>query len=470
MPFRPSIRFTLAATFVASFAALLAAGSIGLYVILDRHHRHEFDGRLISTAFAARQMFEMERVQYVDASATTKHIVGELLFSDQSLVAFDSTGELVTWSRRVHGAPVLDDLQPFESEEPVSLQLRLGHFRIVRQPLGEGIDLYVGRDLEQLHDDLADLRWIFVLGLPIILAIGGTIGVWASAIALRPVISLARSAERIGTEIAAGRTDFEHVPPRRPADEVAVLATALNQLIDRLTEALQRERELSDSQRRILADTAHELRTPVTILQSSAEVALAAPRSNDEYRSSLESIAAEAQALGMLVNDLLLLTRRDAQGPLHMPEPLYLDDVVSGCLHRIHALPAADGRQIRIGALEAAPAHADPSLIERAVVALVHNALVHAPESPVELSTGTSQANGWMESWVSVRDWGPGIPPEAHREIFQRFARLDPRSPGTGLGLSIVQLIADTSGGRLELESAPGEGATFTLFVPSSLG
>jgi two-component system OmpR family sensor kinase len=447
MPFRPSIRFTLAATFVASFAALLAAGSIGLYVILDRHHRHEFDGRLISTAFAARQMFEMERVQYVDASATTKHIVGELLFSDQSLVAFDSTGELVTWSRRVHGAPVLDDLQPFESEEPVSLQLRLGHFRIVRQPLGEGIDLYVGRDLEQLHDDLADLRWIFVLGLPIILAIGGAIGVWASAIALRPVISLARSAERIGTEIAAGRTDFEHVPPRRPADEVAVLATALNQLIDRLTEALQRERELSDSQRRALADTAHELRTPVTILQSSAEVALAAPRSNDD-----------------------LLTRRDAQGPLHMPEPLYLDDVVSGCLHRIHALPAADGRQIRIGALEAAPAHADPSLIERAVVALVHNALVHAPESPVELSTGTSQANGWMESWVSVRDWGPGIPPEAHREIFQRFARLDPRSPGTGLGLSIVQLIADTSGGRLELESAPGEGATFTLFVPSSLG
>jgi two-component system OmpR family sensor kinase len=281
-------------------------------------------------------------------------------------------------------------------------------------------------------------------------------------------VSIARAADRVGAEVAAGEDHFTPLPPRNANDEVATLTTAFDHLIARLAAALRREREFSEQERSLLADTAHELRTPVAILQSSTEVALTSARTNEEYRVALESIAQESRALSALVNDLLLFSRRDSHGPLQIPAPMYLDDAVSSCLERIRTLPEAQGRHIQIGELEAAPVRADMALIERAVLALVHNALVHAPDSPVEVSTGISDTNGTRESWVRVRDWGPGIERDSHAMIFDRFARLDTTKPGTGLGLSIVQLIVEASGGRIVLESSPGDGATFTLLLPAT--
>ena len=467
-PLRRSIRVSIAALFVATYALLLAGTSFGLYTLLARYLRTEFDGRLQSTAFAAQQLFALERAQGESAHVAARRLVGDLLFSDQALVAFDSTRQVVAWSRRMPGAPVLDDLTPFAADRPRSIRLTYGDYRILHQPLGEGIDLYVGRDLTALQQDVGRLRLAFAVGLPVILLLGGIIGVWGSRRAVKPIVAVAQEAERIGSEVAAGAEHFAPLPPRSGKDEVATLTTALNRLITRLEAALKRERESAEAQRAVLADTAHELRTPVAILQSSAEVVLTAERSAEEYRHALEAMAQESRALGALVSDLLLVSRGDAQGPLHTSALMYLDDAVSLSLTRIRALPEAQDRQIRIGELEAASVRADEQLIERAVVALMHNALVHAPDSKIEVSTGVGDGAGGHEAWLSVRDWGPGIPSDQHDAIFTRFKRLDTARPGTGLGLAIVKLIVEGCGGRVEVQSSPGEGATFTLRMPAA--
>jgi signal transduction histidine kinase len=124
------------------------------------------------------------------------------------------------------------------------------------------------------------------------------------------------------------------------------------------------------------------------------------------------------------------------------------------------------GREVRYGEYEAAPAEGDAQLIERALLVLVHNALVHAPGAPLEVSTGVGEEQGRQWAWVTVRDFGPGIPAEDRTRIFERFAR-DPASTGTGLGLAIARSIAAAHGGTLTLaDVAPG--AAFTFRIPAT--
>ena len=107
----------------------------------------------------------------------------------------------------------------------------------------------------------------------------------------------------------------------------------------------------------------------------------------------------------------------------------------------------------------------DPVLLERLLLVLVHNALIHAPGAPVEVSTGTRVAGDRPFSWVTVRDRGPGIPPAERERVFERFARLNTGVAGSGLGLAIARSIAEAHGGTLTLDDVP-EGASFTLLLP----
>jgi signal transduction histidine kinase len=168
--------------------------------------------------------------------------------------------------------------------------------------------------------------------------------------------------------------------------------------------------------------------------------------------------------MGELVSDLLLLARADSASPELHPRRVFLDDLASQVLHRLRAHPEARGRALRLGDFESAPAVVDATLVERALTVLLHNALVHASPSAIEVAAGCDEAG----SWVCVRDWGPGIPEHARDEVFGRFVRLDPRVPGTGLGLPIAAWIAETHGGTLKLDAPPGGGARFILRVPAA--
>jgi signal transduction histidine kinase len=462
------IRTRLALVFATGFAVLLALGALGVYLHLASGYRRDFDRSLIDAGRGARSLFRMDRPEYGTADATTAHIISELVYGDRTIVAYDSSGRFLAATQRFPDEPYFNDAPAAGPRNiPITVELHEGTARVLRAPIAEGAEVIIAMSTLPLEGRLARLKRSLATVLPVVLVLGALIGAWTSGLVLRPIVKVAESAERIGEGVAEGATRFDRLPSPTADDEVATLTGAFNLLVDRLSAALERERALAERQRRFLADAAHELRTPVTILRSEAEVTLRSDADLAGYRRALEHIVQEAQELGNLVADLLLLARDDAGAIAPVREPFYLDDIANRVLSRIRVLPAATGRDFRRGEFEAAPVTGDPHLVERALFALVHNALIHAPGAMIELSTGATNHGEPGESWIRVRDEGPGIPSHLHERAFERFGRLNGETPGSGLGLAIAKAIVQAHGGSLVLEETP-VGASFLMRLPTT--
>jgi signal transduction histidine kinase len=267
--------------------------------------------------------------------------------------------------------------------------------------------------------------------------------------------------------VASGATRFSALPSATAPDEIHQLTRAIGDLLEQGSRALRRDRDVAEQQRRFLADAAHELRTPVAIIRSAAEVSLAGNDDAEQRGDTLAAIAQEATRLGSLIADLLALAREQSATAVGAREPVYLDDLAHRVVGRLRRLPIAAGREITFGEFGEAPVRANPALAERAILALVHNGLVHAAGSRIELSAGQDGSGKAGTSWIRVRDWGPGVPPDAESRVFERFERLDPAAPGSGLGLAIARQIAEVHGGSLTLDRPEGGGTAFVLRLPS---
>lgn len=386
--------------FGGSFAALLLLGAVALYLVLVRGYREAYDHHLTESAQLALDLFRFDRQEYPTAAATVAHIMNEMVTADRSVAGFDSTGHRLGVARRAPMAPDLTHVSPLGLGPVPSTRRMQGHeVRLVRIPLPEGIELVVGVSDVEYHARVHTLRVALGVGIPILLVLGALLG--------------ARLAE--------------------PVLEV---------------------------QRRFLADVAHELRTPIAIVLAEADAGRAAD-SPERSRAALAAVASEAERMGGMVSDLMLLAREDEMMP---PEqaPLYLDDVAQHAIHRVATLPEAAGRPIRLGTWDESRVRGDAALLERAIVALLHNALVHADGGEVTVETG----QGDSEAWVRVADTGPGIPRDARERIFERGVRLDRSRPGNGLGLPIVRLIVERHGGTVSVDDTPS-GASFTIRLPA---
>ena len=455
--------------FSAGFAVLLGLGAVALDLTLERSYRADFDEGLLDAGQATRSLFEHDRAEYATALGTAAHIVSELTYGDRTLVAFDSSGRVLATSQRFDGQSWFGDAPRLAtSMTPETVALREGPARILTTRLADGIGITIAMSTRPLERRLSAGRRIMLIGLPLILLIGAVVGVSASGTVLRPIEGVAAAAERIGGEVARGATRFERLPAHPARDEIGTLTAAFNQLVDRLGAALALEREAAERQRRFLADAAHELRTPVAILRSEAEVTLRGEASLGAYREALERVAAESDRLSGLLGDLLLIARGDEQALRPEHRKLYLDDVMNTVMARARKLPEAQGRVIRRGEFEAAPAQGDAAMLERLLMVLVRNALLHAPGAAIELSTGLERRRvGPAVAWARVRDSGPGIPPAERERIFGRFTRSNPEAAGSGLGLAIARSIAAAHGGTLDLDEVP-VGASFTLRLPAA--
>lgn len=459
------LRLRVAAHLAASFALLLAIGGAALYAWLARDYRADFDRTLGLTMDAAERLYRHDLPEYGTPLATVTHVLTELVFPDRTIVAVDWLGHRLAATLPYAGAPVLDDLDHrMRAPVPVTVGMREGHMRIVRAELGDGVALLVAMPLAPLEARLARLRTGLLVGLPLVILLGVALGVATSRRALQPVMALADAADRLGEEVAGGAARFSPIAPSDAGDELARLAAALQRLSERLAAALRQEREVAEQQRAFLADAAHELRTPVAIIRGAAETSLAADADPARHREALAGIVEEAGALGQLVGDLLALARATTPAGRAEWSDVYLDDLAHRVIARLRALPSAAGRDIRFGDFAEAPVRGNPALLERAVLALVHNALVHAAPSPVELAAGMHAGRAWLR----VRDWGPGIPDGDDARIFERFERLDDSRPGSGLGLAIARQIAAAHGGTVTLERPADGGAAFVLALPAA--
>ena len=220
--------------------------------------------------------------------------------------------------------------------------------------------------------------------------------------------------------------------------------------------------------RRFMADAAHELRTPIAVLRTRADVALQAVRSPNEYAAALRGMSHEAERLGRVVDDLLTLARADAGERPVVRDRFFLDDIVIDAAISVRTLAQAAGVALEVDEFEETPIVGDAALVRELVVVLLDNAVKFTPAG----GSVRVRVQPLPEPTLTVEDTGCGIAAEQLPHVFERFYRVDPgRSRdvgGTGLGLSIVKHLAEAMGGSVSVESSLGSGTTFTVTLPRS--
>jgi signal transduction histidine kinase len=224
-----------------------------------------------------------------------------------------------------------------------------------------------------------------------------------------------------------------------------------------------------DQMRRFMADAAHELRTPITLLRTRAEVAAGQGREPTRDAATLQAIEREATRLGEIAGDLLTLARADAGEWPVAREALYLDDAAAGAIEAARTLAEHKPVVVEVGTFEEAKILADPALVRQLLLIVLDNAIKFTP-SGGRVRLDVSAQDG--RAAVVVSDTGIGIPAEQLPHVFERFYRGDParrEAEGAGLGLAIARWIADVHGARIDVGSQPGVGTRVSLSFPLAL-
>jgi signal transduction histidine kinase len=308
----------------------------------------------------------------------------------------------------------------------------------------------VARDTTYIQMALQTYRTVLYATMPIAL-IAAAIAGWVLANnSLRQVRVITDTAEKIDPAKLEDRIPVKH------EDELGRLSGTLNALFDRIHGFIQR-------QHRFTADASHDLTAPLTGIRSSAEVALMKERTPEEYRQSLANIIGRTDKMQAIVEDLLTLAGLDA-GPVpqHSRElnlAIIARDVVSRWETPIKNKDIELTQYIEAETWIYGNNLQFDSLFDN----LLSNAVKYTPPGG-KVNITLEKRNG--EIIISVTDTGRGISPEHLPHLGERFYRINRRVEGTGLGLSIVQGTAQIYRGRMEVESAPGEGATFTIRLP----
>jgi signal transduction histidine kinase len=274
--------------------------------------------------------------------------------------------------------------------------------------------LLVAAPLSDVRRDQHEVQEAMVIGIPIALVIAAAGGLYLASVGLRPI-----------------------------------------------TDALR-------TQRQFMADASHELRTPVSIVRVSADVALSREhRDEGEYREALAIVVGQAQRLGRLVEDMLVLARADAGGYALRPVDLYFDEVVADCRRAVGVLANERGVTIRLTGATDVPVTGDEDLLRRLVLNILQNAVQHSPAGG-DVAVELAREPGHVR--LRISDQGSGIPMEDRTRIFDRFVQLDASRAGrgTGLGLPIARWIAETHRGTLALEASGPHGSTFTVVLPAN--
>jgi signal transduction histidine kinase len=313
----------------------------------------------------------------------------------------------------------------------------------------------VGTSTEARSESLTDLAQLLLIGGPVALLLASLAAYGVAAAALKPVEAMRSRA----AEISAAEPDHRlPVPPTD--DEVARLGKTLNEMLERLGEALEHERAF-------VADASHELRTPLAILRTELELALAAGRSPEELRAALASAAEETDRLTQLSEDLLTIAQTErGELPLRLAR-VSLADVFDGVSRRFCRRAEEGGRAIEVDAPPSLGLDADRLRLDQAVGSMVDNALRYGA-GPIGLEARAS--NGSVE--IHVLDRGEGFSEEFLGRAFERFSRApaSSRDGGSGLGLAIVRTVARAHGGDAHAANRSGGGADVWLTLPSHRG
>jgi two-component system, OmpR family, sensor histidine kinase MprB len=319
-------------------------------------------------------------------------------------------------------------------------------------PLPNGYAIQIGRSLSEVHTTLDRIRLILLLVACGGVAVAALLGRVVAGRAIEPLRRLTRTAEHVAeTRDLARRIDAGG------RDEIGRLATRFNQMLDALESTMSALDASVRSQRQLVADASHELRTPVTSLRTNLEILQANPDLAPDRRSELvDHGETQAEELTVLMNDLIELARGD--GPSDERERVRLDELVEDAIER--AGRHAPGQRVD-AELEDTTVLGPPSRLARAVNNLLDNAITwNAPGAPIHITLRGGE--------LTVRDHGPGFDEGELEHVFDRFFRgsQSRRHHGSGLGLAIARQVAEACGGDVQARNAPGGGALLAIRLP----
>jgi signal transduction histidine kinase len=419
------LRLRLTAWYAGTFSVILALLGIALFTVISRQMATELQNSMRAATSAlegAAQIREQEKAERPDrGEPPVADAVRELVIPGRMLYLFDANGRPVVpdtaaeavraVALRAATAGADDRHLKIDAHQP-SERLFQAHGERFALTSGQTYVAVVVADRVELEDRYASLIYTLIgaaVGAIVLVAVGG----W-------------------------------------------LLATKAIEPIERTITFM----------RRFIADAAHELRTPVAVLRSRADVTLQRERDPAAYVDALTAVGLEAERMGRIVNDLLTLARADAGERAVNPQRLYVDDVALDAVTSVRVLAEQRGVTLAVNEFEEAPAVVDPSLLRQLLVILLDNAVKFTPIGG-QVSLSVSRADG--RATVTVADTGVGIPPNELPRIYDRFYRggdARQRADGAGLGLSIAKWIVDAHGSSLTVVSEPGRGTTVTVRFP----
>jgi two-component system OmpR family sensor kinase len=333
-------------------------------------------------------------------------------------------------------------------------------FRVRAERLSDGSLLMVALPLGDVNTTLHRLLLteLVVTGVVLLGAVG--LGLWLVRVGLRPL----RNIESTAANIAGGQLSLR-VPDVDDRTEVGRLGMALNTMLERIEDAFSKQQASEERLRRFVADASHELRTPVSAVGAYAELfERGAQQRPDDLARVLRGVRVETGRMQELIEDLLLLTRLDEGRPLER-RPVELVGLAGEAVEAGQAI--SGDRPLSIEADQPVEVMGDRMRLREVLDNLLANVRTHTPPG-THATVRVLARDG--EAVVEVADDGPGLAPEDAARVFERFYRADPSRArdrgGTGLGLAVVAALVEAHGGRVELDTTPGEGATFRVILP----
>lgn len=456
----PSIRSYLAFSYTLVVLLVIAALGLSIQLLVERNLRANLDADL---AARARQV---EEFILSDPDADLSRQVEQLT---------TATGlggqEADTTYLRVYianGFPLPGPVLPVQEATPQQLQ-RLPPYSIGTRLTEDGTSFrlltrrvvyndqliayfQVMRSLEPIERITSRLRTTLAAGGLLAAVVAGATAYALAYQALKPFSAIVEDSRQIG----ADRLDLR-LPMSYGVDEVSRLAYSFNSLLDRLQKAFE-------LQRRFVADASHELRTPLTTIRGNVDVLLLDPALDEETRDALQQVSGESARMSRLVTNLLLLARADSGQQAPSPHPVDLHDLVLETVRQARSMSSTVS--VSLVREDQVMVSGDSDQLKQVLLNLLENALKYTPDGG-RVTVSVYAEGTWAK--LEIRDTGIGIAPEDQQRIFDRFYRAEGRrhdAGGSGLGLSIANRVVSAHGGRLAVESVPGVGSIFTVWLP----
>ena len=437
-------RLTLVFVVVAAIATLIVAG--GSYFLVRQARHANFVERSLDTARLAVSLADSTEPGPDIAERVVERLDNEVRF-EVLAVTPDSTAS--TDSRLFVPPDLVGSSDRFRYQETdVGGQA----FMVVSPPtLAIDANLYLFFSLERVESELATLRAALLRSALVVLAIAALAGHLVAKQTLRPVAEASAAANDLAEGLLETRLAVE------THDEFGAWALAFNEMADALQEKIEALTEARERERRFTSDVAHELRTPITALVTSASLLRhQLPEINPEARWAAERLLEQVTRMTRLVEELLEISRLDTSDQAVSYSEVKADEFLRALVRnrRWDGAVQVDVRTDRF--------LSDPRRLERVLSNLIDNALRHGGGSA---EVTASAENGYVR--FAVRDRGPGVAPDDLDHLFDRFFKADEaRGGGTGLGLSIALENARLLGGDIEVYNESTEGATFVLSLP----